>query len=154
MVAAELTFKDESDHLVVVMTNAHKTLLSYRQSCIFNEEAAGVLIGERRGKHLVIKEVSEPGNGDVRSRFAVDRLGPHHQLAVNEAHRRSAGTLQYLGEWHTHPEDYPTPSHRDLNSWGKHLLAPEPMVVIIVGREKVWAAKKVGKNICPLIEVK
>uniref|UniRef100_UPI003CED28D9 Mov34/MPN/PAD-1 family protein n=1 Tax=Enterobacter cloacae complex sp. 280C5 TaxID=3395861 RepID=UPI003CED28D9 len=30
---------------------------------------------------------------------------------------RSDGFLVYLGEWHTHPEDFPQPSSTDLRSW-------------------------------------
>lgn len=64
-------------------------------------ESAGVLIGERRGQHLVVCDISEPGSGDIRQRCRVDRRGVHHQSRVNEAFERSAGTHLYLGEWHT-----------------------------------------------------
>jgi len=49
--------------------------MRYRQLHHLSKEAAGVLIGERRGPHLIICDISEPGSGDVRDRFNVDRKG-------------------------------------------------------------------------------
>ncbi|HCZ9268877.1 TPA: Mov34/MPN/PAD-1 family protein [Vibrio alginolyticus] len=28
----------------------------------------------------------------------------------------SGGTVNYIGEWHTHPEDFPKPSQQDRSS--------------------------------------
>lgn len=153
MSTAELIFKDHSGGLLVIMPFVLEQLLKYRQIDRFSNEAAGVLIGERRGAHLVICEISEPGKGDIRRRSFVDRRGPHHQVAVDEAFARTSGVLQYLGEWHTHPEDRPTPSSKDLKTWRRHLIAQEPMILLIVGRKKIWAAKKTDEEIFSLIEV-
>jgi integrative and conjugative element protein (TIGR02256 family) len=70
---------------------------------------------------------------------------------VNEAFAQSSGRLQYLGEWHTHPEDQPSPSTTDLGSWRRHLIAQEQMILLIVGRTEIWAAKKINKQIVPLL---
>ena len=150
---AELTFRDDDGHLIVIMPHVINRLMTHRQLNWFSKEAAGVLIGERRGPHLVIHDVSEPGKGDTRSRYAVNRRGIHHQLAVDNAFVRSEGSLQYLGEWHTHPEDTPSPSVTDLNSWKRHLVDPEQMVLVIVGRKHIWVAKKVAGRITPLVKI-
>lgn len=51
--------------------------------------------------------------------------------------RASRGTVRYLGEWHTHPEDYPIPSGLDRSEW-RRLAAgrrdKRPQLSIIVGR--------------------
>lgn len=142
MTNIELTFTDDSGGLLVIMPTALNILLKYRQMNRLSKEAAGVLIGERRGKHIIVHEVSEPGDGDIRRRCFVDRKGPHHQLAVDDAFARSSGRLQYLGEWHTHPEDYPSPSPTDIGTWRRHLLTQEQMILLIIGRKGIWAAKK------------
>jgi integrative and conjugative element protein (TIGR02256 family) len=152
MVNNELTFEDKCGHLVVITSRVLTRLLSFRQLTPDSHEAAGILIGERRGAHLVIHAISEPGEGDRHTRVSVDRCGTHHQAVVNDAFFHSAGTLQYLGEWHTHPEDYPLPSSRDRLSWRVHLPAPIPMVLIIVGRKQLWAAKKTQDIITRLTE--
>lgn len=153
MPSSEMTFTDENNHLTVLLSGVIDRLLQYRQFSPTSKEAAGVLIGERRGQHLVIKRISEPSVGDKRSRHSVDRCGPGHQTAVDEAFAQSDGTLRYLGEWHTHPEDFPSPSSTDESSWMKNIICSEPRIVIIVGRKRIWAGKKIGKKINPLIEV-
>jgi integrative and conjugative element protein (TIGR02256 family) len=153
MTETELTFTDNFGCLLVIMPSVVDKLLSYRQMDSVSNEAAGVLIGERRESHIVVHEISEPGEGDVRRRCFVDRRGLHHQVAVNEAFTRSSGRLQYLGEWHTHPENHPSPSALDLETWRRNLIAQEQMVLVIVGRKEIWAAKKSIEHIVSLFRV-
>lgn len=149
----ERTFKDSDGYLVVIMPNVIERLLNHRQLKTYSKEAAGVLIGEKRGLHFIIRELSEPGKGDIRSRFAVDRQGIHHQKVVNDAFACSGGTLQYVGEWHTHPENNPSPSTKDLNSWRKEFSISDDVILIIVGLKQIWVAKKSGSQISQLVEI-
>ncbi len=146
----ELIFKDESGHLVVIMEHVVKRLLSYSQLNHFTPESAGVLIGERRGKHIVVCTISEPGLGDIRQRYRVDRRGAHHQSIVDAAFEQTGGVHQYLGEWHTHPEDKPSPSSTDIYSWRQNIVANEVMLLLIVGRKGYWLGQKIGVSITAL----
>lgn len=147
----ELIFHDQNGHLVVLMGAVVQHLNSYRQIEKSSKEAAGILIGERRGQHLVICDLSEPGPGDLRQRYLVDRRGAHHQKKVDDAFSQSMGTHQYLGEWHTHPEDHPTPSFQDKKSWRDNIDATIPIIVLIVGRKSFWIGRKQGNIIYPLM---
>lgn len=138
---SEVTYIDDLGQLVVVMPTVIEKLLSYRQLSPSCKEAAGVLIGERRGPHIVIHAISEPGPGDIRSRYTVVRKGFHHQTLVNVLHHKSGGTMNYVGEWHSHPESHPSPSGIDKSSWKKDLASSEPMVLIIVGQCAIWCGK-------------
>lgn len=144
---SEVTFIDDNGHLVVIMSNVIEKLQSYRQLSPVSREAAGVLIGERRENHIVIHAISEPGSSDIRNRFSVVRKGSHHQELVNELHRTSGGTMNYLGEWHSHPEKMPSPSGTDKSSWQKDIKLAEPMVLIIVGQCAIWCGKRTGRKI-------
>lgn len=135
------------------MPNVIERLQSYRQLSPLSYEAAGVLIGERRGNHIVISAMSEPGPGDIRSRFSVDRKSPHHQALINELHSTSGGTMNYLGEWHTHPEKFPTPSSVDKSSWRRNLTPAEPMVLIIVGQCAIWCGKSTSGRLYVLRQI-
>lgn len=57
----ELVFIDNFDNHVVVMSEVVRLLKSYRQMQYVSTEAGGVLIGERRGPHIVITHISERG---------------------------------------------------------------------------------------------
>lgn len=148
----ELVFIDEFDNHIVVMSEVVRLLHTYRQMHYANTEAGGVLIGERRGQHIVITDISEPGSGDIRKRCRFERKGDHHQQKVNKLFEQSDGCLVYLGEWHTHPEDSPHPSHTDMKSWLAGLIATDPMVLLIVGRESEWLGMKLENVITALNE--
>ncbi|EPB0848151.1 Mov34/MPN/PAD-1 family protein [Yersinia enterocolitica] len=129
------------------MSEVVRLLQSYRQMYYGSTEAGGVLIGERRGQHIVVTDISVPGPGDIRSRNRFERKGDHHQQKVYELFKQSDGFLVYLGEWHTHPEDFPQPSYTDIKSWLTGLIATEPMVLLIVGRKGEWLGLKNGNDI-------
>ena len=143
----EITYTDDNGHLVVIMPGVVERLRSYRQISPVSLEAAGVLIGERRENHVVIHEISEPGPGDVRTRSTVVRKGLHHQALVNKLHHASGGTMNYLGEWHTHPERFPSPSNTDKSSWQRDIMSEELMILIIVGQSATWCGKMEGRRI-------
>lgn len=150
MTDKESTFIDTNDHLVVIMSNVRQRLLYHRQLHSYSNESAGVLIGERRGSHIIICDLTEPGSEDIQHRYSVNRKGKHHQTKVNDAFILSKGTQQYLGEWHTHPEDFPSPSFIDKQSWKNNIEDSSPMIVIIVGRKRIWVGKKNGNYIAQL----
>lgn len=147
MIDKELVFQAQDLSLVVISTEVANILVSYRQLSDSSQESAGVLIGERRGVHIVIKMLSEPSRWDIRSRFMVDRVSKHHQRAVDSAFEKSNGEWHYLGEWHTHPEDVPKPSMTDYNSWHKNLKSSYPLILIIVGQTNFWVGKKINQKI-------
>ncbi|MDI3454155.1 Mov34/MPN/PAD-1 family protein [Acinetobacter sp. V89_4] len=153
MIGKDLVFKANDGALVVILSEVVEILLSYRQLADSSTESAGVIIGERRGIHLVVRTVSVPNFTDIRSRFSVNRIGKHHQEKVDTAFRESKGTWQYLGEWHTHPENIPSPSMVDYNSWKKYLYSSDPLILIIVGRTKWWVGKKINHKIDVLQQI-
>lgn len=103
MVDKELVFQAQDKSLVVISVEVANVFMSYRQLSDSSQESAGVIIGERRDVHIVIKTLSVPSRWDIRSRFMVDRVSRHHQKTVDNAFKKSNGEWQYLGEWHTHP---------------------------------------------------
>jgi integrative and conjugative element protein (TIGR02256 family) len=147
MIDKEIVFKAQDASLVVISNEVANILLSYRQLSDSSQESAGVLIGERRGAHIIITTLSEPSRSDIRSRFMVNRVSKHHQKVVDDAFKKSDGEWHYLGEWHTHPEDIPTPSRTDYNSWHKNLRTSDPIILIIVGRTHLWVGKKTNQII-------
>ncbi|MGX9416005.1 CBASS system CD-NTase/cGAS isopeptidase Cap3 [Vibrio sp. WJH972] len=146
----ELTYQDSNGHLVVITEHVLAVLEKYRQTEMQDTEAAGVLLGEQRGQHIVITDLSEPGFGDLRQRNLVDRRGKHHQQKVDNCFQLSEGTVNYIGEWHTHPEDFPQPSQQDRSSWSAHLKDGAPKIVLIVGIKDFWIGKMKGTRLSKL----
>jgi len=103
-------------------------------------EAGGILLGHVRGKHLEVLEASEPTSQDRRLRYFFERMIHGHKGLAERRWRESNGLVRYIGEWHTHPQDLPSPSGTDLCEW--EILASDrcdrrPLLAVIVGRQNL-----------------
>jgi integrative and conjugative element protein (TIGR02256 family) len=62
--------------------------------------------------------------------------------------RISDETMDYIGEWHTHPESNPQPSTLDLDEWRKICARrQDPMVFLIQGTVRHWLGVGQGRAI-------
>lgn len=107
----------------------------HRQTRFWHSEAGGLLFARLGAGVVNIEAVTGPRRSDRRSRYsyAGDRTSEQGEIDVHHA----AG-LHYVGDWHTHPEDRPSPSGRDLLTMAsrvtesRHLLTG--FLFVIVGR--------------------
>lgn len=81
------------------------------------KETGGIIIGRKQTGHSCyeITRVSKPSISDIASRFGFVRDGAHAQKIINRRNRISNREENYLGEWHTHPEQIPHYSETDLS---------------------------------------
>lgn len=123
-------------------------LASFRQLETGAHEAGGIFLGFRRGEHIHVVDATVPAPGDIRSPFTFIRQDPSHQTRATQGWERSNGRLDYLGDWHTHPEPKPSPSALDLREWRKlccsHL---NPMLFAILGTTDWWLGVGRGSHI-------
>ena len=104
-------------------TTAYEKMQPYIQSNPISNEAGGVLMGRliKNSKDIVLDKVTVPMIGDKRTRYSFLRGWKMHQRLIDYNWEKSEGTCNYLGEWHTHPEKYPSPSQQDLKDWKRKL---------------------------------
>lgn len=125
---------------VLLEHDAMQLIRAYRQDHPTIPEAGGVLLGFRRGSHLQVTGATPPGRDDKRSRTSFHRATAGHQAAAREHWRANDEAGDYVGEWHTHPEEVPTPSMVDLREWAivmeRH--RGKPMIFVIVGTQREW----------------
>tara|TARA_R110000851_G_C13094904_1_gene567325 strand:- start:579 stop:1061 length:483 start_codon:yes stop_codon:yes gene_type:complete len=132
-------FSSEHGSIVLILAEVLTEIGSYIQTDQSFEEAGGLLIGERRGGHFIVNGISSPQPTDVRRRSSFVRNVPGHYRIVQSAFRMSGGTSNYLGEWHTHPEDIPRPSSVDKESWVKNSLElKKHTLALIQGRKGIY----------------
>jgi integrative and conjugative element protein (TIGR02256 family) len=100
-----------------------------------DREAGGVLLGRYRGPHIEIMSCTTPLPEDLRTRFGFVRQDKGHQKAAIKEWLESGGSINFVREWHTHLERFPTPSWVDRRSWRKQMRKhnPDPMVFVIAG---------------------
>ncbi len=122
-------------------------------------EAGGILIGymHRIYKSVIIEKATEPQKDDKRTFLGFFRKSKHHIDAVKQAKKNNSG---YIGNWHTHPCDIPSPSSTDYSSWKESLNKESStcgsLFFIIVGRKgyRVWEGNIRTKEIKEIFLVK
>ena len=94
-------------------------ILSIQSTHSFKREIGGILVGLYDAKLgcLRLTDMSFPNSGDQQSRFRFFRRSDGHQELMDYLWEDSEHTKAYLGEWHTHDQDIPTPSMIDRGTW-------------------------------------
>lgn len=130
---------------VRIGAQAFATFDVHRQRRFYQREAGGQLFARIWNNDWEIAAATGPRLRDRRSRFS---FWPHRASEQAEIFAQHARGLDYVGDWHTHPEDTPTPSPDDLTSITQivrrsahHLPG---FLLLIVGRrcfpEGLWAS--------------
>ncbi|WP_417431673.1 Mov34/MPN/PAD-1 family protein [Halpernia sp.] len=119
-------------------------------------ESGGIVTGKVYENDMIeILNCSEPSELDTSSRYNFKRSFQTAQVFIEKQFEQSNGEEIYLGEWHTHPEDYPKPSNLDIKSFIKTIsqnrLNSKTHFMIIVGRVSIYVGiynnKKLKKRI-------
>ncbi len=76
-------------------------------------EAGGQLFAETNNEGINITFASEPSKVDVRSRNRFEPCRKAENKAIRQMFKKS---LHFVGDWHTHPQQIPKPSSKDLQS--------------------------------------
>jgi integrative and conjugative element protein (TIGR02256 family) len=109
----------------------------HRQSTPWATEAGGQLFGTLNAAQVFVTEASGPYAGDERSRYRYRSNPAAAQRAIEDRHKRG---LLYLGEWHTHAEDYPSASGLDNDAMRRLIASSQlnsnALLLMIVGRAR------------------
>lgn len=149
----------------MILKHKHLTIeFSKSVNQVFNDfmqtgnrkEKGGILLGEICKNEISIIKASVPTIFDKSTRFSFNRNKKSAQIIVDYEFFNSQGKTIYLGEWHTHPEDYPTPSSTDIKmirqQFNKNLLNEDFLLLVIVGRKSIYVSIFNGKENIPLTE--
>ena len=132
----------DKSRLLHFSTQTLETFSQHIQASDADCEAGGLLLGSVHGAHLLIEQATVPTAWDKRFRYLFERMPFGHEAIALSRWTASQGTVRYLGEWHTHPEDHPQPSSLVRSEWT--LLAAQrrdkrPVLAVIIGRRSLYA---------------
>ena len=132
--------RPDDDGFVLIEEKVLQVFARHRQLHQDAPESGGILLGYRRGSHLHVTEATAPLVSDQASRTRFFRSAAPHQQAALARWRESGGTMDYLGEWHTHPEHSPSPSTIDTGGWQRICSKRKtPMLFVIAGtQDRLW----------------
>ena len=110
-----LTISFSDGTIVDIEDSVLSMFQSYEQRQLWSKEAGGVLVGKqmKNENHYILSAVSTPTKYDRQTRFSFTRSILSAQPFIDKKWKESEGIENYLGEWHTHPELFPTPSETD-----------------------------------------
>lgn len=148
------------DNLTVEITaRVAKFIRNCMSVCDFQNESGGILAGVMKDSTCItITDITEPQSQDRRLPFRFIRSGFGHQEYMDRFWEQSGYQKMYLGEWHTHREDYPIPSVIDICGWVKIAMKKQNspwMLFIILGLKsyRLWTVDKgVIKELIPYDE--
>jgi len=126
-----------SDAVIAIFEN-HKQILPR------SHESGGIVLGQVVGNVIYINRASTPNQFDKSSRYRFERDKNAAQILVNYEYLNSNKKITYLGEWHTHPENVPTPSGQDrsmIKDQFKSGTLNEPFLLLVIqGIEKLYVS--------------
>jgi integrative and conjugative element protein (TIGR02256 family) len=121
------------------------------------KEAGGIILGRVFSNEVLIERATTPTRRDKAARYWFQRSVPAAQERVTAAWRESGGTLIYLGEWHTHPEAYPTPSSTDrgliANMLRDSKMEIDFLFLVINGTKGRWVGMQTRTGLVQLDEI-
>lgn len=144
-----IQFETQCGGIIQVSRGVFDVFQSFRQLSDESEEAGGILVGRvLLNGDVIVDYVTSPSKEDKSTRFSFFRPIRLAQQFIVNIWRKSRGTQNYLGEWHTHPEDLPCPSATDISNWMRiwrdSKVDIDELFFIIIGRKavKVWSLTK------------
>lgn len=115
-----------------------------RQLNSFSTEAGGQLFGVVNEHEIRVTIASGPYKRDQRGRYHYRSNQTSAQEMIETFAEKG---LYYLGEWHTHAEDFPTASASDIDAMNKLLnnskLNVNGLLMLIVGRSNLLSGYSV-----------
>lgn len=129
-------------YVLVLHTQPQGILKKFSQFNRKDPEAGGILLGKIINDEIHILKLSVPTSLDRASRTNFERSKVGAQIILDYEFYNSNGQMTYLGEWHTHPERFPTPSYTDLNmlkdQFKNNILHTDFILLIIKGTEGLY----------------
>ncbi|KQU89470.1 hypothetical protein ASD00_26815 [Ensifer sp. Root31] len=120
---------------------------SYLSTRSDKNEHGGLLLGYRKPGAIEIKDVTFPSRWDRSSPVRFHRSAMGHRIKALREWISSGGTVDWVGEWHSHPIGSCQPSSIDRNNW--RMLAVHtgrPMAFLIFGRGDLYAGMQLPWN--------
>jgi integrative and conjugative element protein (TIGR02256 family) len=121
---------------IILTDEALSSMFEYRQLGPTAKEGGGQLFAKFAGADTIIVEATTPKLLDKRTRRG---LKPNRMLQRIEIWDRHKKGLHFVGDWHTHPEEVPRPSWKDIEDMAEcYLLSTHTLrafIMIIIGTE-------------------
>jgi len=122
---------------LIVSKAAHEMFDKHRQFGNKHECGGLLFVDTKQHAGLVLSYASPPNPKDKSSKFSLD-LNP--ERCISETRQANEKGLRLIGYWHSHPQDIPEISPKDISSFRKLIddnpIELPPPIAVIVGRNR------------------
>lgn len=130
----------KAEKILIIPPNINAIIDTYKRK-LPDLESGGIILGKiLPNKHILIKLLTPPNQKDQRGLYFFHRNRNEAQKIINQKWNESNGEIIYLGEWHTHNEDVPIPSQRDLTMIKNQLKTSKMeidfLLLLIIGQKE------------------
>jgi integrative and conjugative element protein (TIGR02256 family) len=129
---------------VVISHEVTSLFEEYKYLEATQDESGGILLGNIYKDLIIIDQIATFSKEEELSRFSFNRNAKRAQKITETIWQESNGERVYLGEWHTHPEDIPTPSKGDkklVKTMLKHAqVEMNSLFMILIGKVMPYVA--------------
>ena len=101
-----------STQKIIILKNVLENIRKHMQIGDMPENG-GLLFAEFTLPEIIVKKISISDESDFRSKYEFIPNQRRQQQIINSYFKKG---LHYIGEWHTHPENKPLPSIKDISS--------------------------------------
>ena len=144
---------------VDLLSEALNKMIQWKQDDNQKTESCGFILGYKNSEtgNITLSDITTPQKGDYRSRcFCKLKDKLHFELIKRNIEKKNF----YMGVWHTHPENTPSPSFIDYRDWNEILekdsTGSEFAFFIIIGQAefKMWVGSYETNEILEVYEAK
>lgn len=139
-----------ANSLLIVQQGVWELFQAFVQHHPRAPESGGILLGCSLEGEDYVTRASIPTLWDRQQRCLFIRDMRSAQLFIDYEWRNSGGTINYMGEWHTHPEDHPVPSRQDLSMIQQQFKVTahrrEAIFLFIQGRVGIYAGQQTANG--------
>lgn len=147
----------KSDKIKLILNDGVLDIFQgYIQNTPSKNEAGGILLGQIKDDYIYIIRSTIPNKFDKATRYSFTRNKEMAQIIADFEYINSDQRTIYIGEWHTHPEDMPSPSGQDMRmieeqyKKGKNLY---PFIFLIIqGRVGLFVSVYNGNELVKMVE--
>lgn len=136
---------------ILITRSVLNLIEKFKQASKNANESGGILLGQVADDEVYILKVSTPNKFDKASRYSFNCNKDAAQVIIDYEFINSGHKTIYIGEWHTHPENYPNPSGVDKkmidNQYFKNKLNEPFLILIIQGLKGLYIATFNGKKL-------
>jgi len=139
------------NYQIVLHAEVISVMEFYTQHKRNQPESGGIVLGKIIGDEIHVLRLSPPTELDKADRTNFERHRLSAQIIINHEFHNSNRQVIYLGEWHTHPEDFPTPSGVDMSMIKKQFrenkIHIEFLLLLIKGIKALYIATYSEKDL-------